>query len=142
MTDRASLIDSFLAARGWDGAERTALASDASFRRYERLTLGDRGAVLMDAPPPEENVDAFVAVARHLKSLGRGSEDQRRSSAMIKLCLAERTVLSSLHHRLAGEDVDFDTAVFDLKTIVHAQRLKYAAQRRNRSAVFQALDLP
>ncbi len=36
----------------------------------------------------------------------------------------------------------FDTAVFDLKSIVHAQRLKYAAQRRNRSAVFQALDLP
>ena len=36
----------------------------------------------------------------------------------------------------------FDTAVFDLKTIVHAQRLKYVAQRRNRSAVFKALDLP
>lgn len=36
----------------------------------------------------------------------------------------------------------FDTAVFDLKAIAHAQRLKYAAQRRNRSAVFQALDLP
>ena len=36
----------------------------------------------------------------------------------------------------------FDTAVFDLKAIVHAQRLKYAAQRRNRSAVFRALDLP
>jgi guanylate kinase len=36
----------------------------------------------------------------------------------------------------------FDTAVFDLKSIVHAQRLKYAAQRRNRSAVFCALDLP
>ena len=36
----------------------------------------------------------------------------------------------------------FDTAVFDLKSIVHAQRLKYATQRRNRSAVFLALDLP
>ena len=35
----------------------------------------------------------------------------------------------------------FDTAVFDLKTIVHAQRLKYVTQRRNRSAVFRALDL-
>lgn len=35
----------------------------------------------------------------------------------------------------------FDSAVFDLKAIVHAQRLKYAAQRRNRSAVFQALQL-
>ena len=36
----------------------------------------------------------------------------------------------------------FETALFDLKTIVHAQRLKSAAQRQNRSAVFQALDLP
>ena len=35
----------------------------------------------------------------------------------------------------------FETALFDLKTIVHAQRLKYAAQRRSRSAVFDALEL-
>ena len=35
----------------------------------------------------------------------------------------------------------FETALFDLKTIVHAQRLKYSAQRRNKSAVFKALDL-
>ncbi len=75
MTERAELIDSFLAAKGWDGAERTALAGDASFRRYQRLTLGDRGAVLMDAPPPGEDIDAFVAVARHLKSLGFSAPD-------------------------------------------------------------------
>lgn len=35
----------------------------------------------------------------------------------------------------------FESALFDLKAIVHAQRLKYSAQRRNKSAVFQALDL-
>ena len=35
----------------------------------------------------------------------------------------------------------FETALFDLKTIVHSQRLKYAAQRRNKSAVFAALNL-
>jgi len=35
----------------------------------------------------------------------------------------------------------FETALFDLKTVVHSQRLKYAAQRRNKSAVFTALDL-
>ena len=35
----------------------------------------------------------------------------------------------------------FETALFDLKTIVHAQRLKYSAQRRNKSAVFKALDM-
>jgi guanylate kinase len=35
----------------------------------------------------------------------------------------------------------FETALFDLKTVVHSQRLKYAAQARNRSQVFAALDL-
>lgn len=35
----------------------------------------------------------------------------------------------------------FETALFDLKTIVHSQRLKFAAQRRNKSPVFEALGL-
>ena len=35
----------------------------------------------------------------------------------------------------------FETALFDLKTVVHSQRLKYAAQRRNKSQVFAALDI-
>jgi guanylate kinase len=35
----------------------------------------------------------------------------------------------------------FETALFDLKTIVHSHRLKYAAQRRSRAAVFAALGL-
>ena len=35
----------------------------------------------------------------------------------------------------------FETALFDLKTVVHSQRLRYAAQRRNKSQVFSALGL-
>jgi guanylate kinase len=35
----------------------------------------------------------------------------------------------------------FETALFDLKTVVHSQRLKYAAQKRNKSQVFAALNL-
>lgn len=35
----------------------------------------------------------------------------------------------------------FEAAVFDLKTIVHSQRLRYSAQRRSKPAVFSALDL-
>ena len=35
----------------------------------------------------------------------------------------------------------FETALFDLKTVVHSQRLKYAAQLRNKSAVFAALNI-
>jgi hypothetical protein len=38
-------------------------------------------------------------------------------------------------------DRNFETALFDLKTVVHSQRLKYAAQRRNKSQVFAALNL-
>ena len=51
-------------------------------------------------------------------------------------------VAQARHFDFVVVNAVFDTAVFDLKTIAHAQRLKYAAQRRNRSAVFQALDLP
>ncbi len=35
----------------------------------------------------------------------------------------------------------FETALFDLKTVVHSQRLKYAAQQRSKSQVFASLDL-
>ena len=36
----------------------------------------------------------------------------------------------------------FERAVFDLKTIVHAQRLKFSAQRRARADTFDALCIP
>ncbi len=35
----------------------------------------------------------------------------------------------------------FERALFDLKTIIHAQRLKYIAQRRSRSDTFKALHI-
>lgn len=36
----------------------------------------------------------------------------------------------------------FDRALFDLKAIVHAQRLKFAAQRRARAQTFKSLNIP
>ena len=36
----------------------------------------------------------------------------------------------------------FERALFDLKAIVHAQRLRYAAQRQARVEVFTGLDIP
>ena len=35
----------------------------------------------------------------------------------------------------------FERALFDLKAVVHAQRLKYAAQRRARANTFQSLNI-
>ena len=36
----------------------------------------------------------------------------------------------------------FELALFDLKTIVHAQRLKFSAQKRVRAGTFQSLNIP
>lgn len=35
----------------------------------------------------------------------------------------------------------FETALFDLKAIIHAQRLRYAAQRSTHAATFQSLNI-
>jgi aminoglycoside/choline kinase family phosphotransferase len=45
-------------------------SSDASFRRYFRVFLSDRTAVVMDAPPDRENVKPFIQVAGLLRSAG------------------------------------------------------------------------
>lgn len=44
----------------------SALAGDASFRRYFRVSDGARKAVLMDAPPPHEDPQPFLKIARYL----------------------------------------------------------------------------
>ncbi|MCU9848059.1 phosphotransferase [Defluviimonas sp. WL0024] len=71
MADRADLTQRFLAAAGWDGADRSALAGDASARRYERLRLDGRPAVLMDAPPERgEGTERFARMADWLSGQG------------------------------------------------------------------------
>ena len=69
MSERAEHIRSFLAQAGWADVPRRPLAGDASFRRYERLAAPSRRAVLMDAPPPHEDVRPFLKVARLLQRL-------------------------------------------------------------------------
>lgn len=68
--ERDDIIARFLKENGWGNAERSLLAGDASFRRYDRIVDGEKRAVLMDAPPPEEDVRPFVLIARHLTGLG------------------------------------------------------------------------
>lgn len=63
-------IDNFLAGAGWSGAEVEPLAGDASFRRYFRIIKGDKSAMLMDAPPPNEDPRPFLRAARWLDNNG------------------------------------------------------------------------
>jgi aminoglycoside/choline kinase family phosphotransferase len=67
MRTRSDIIDDFLARSGWQGARRSPLAGDASFRRYERVTGQGRQAVLMDAPPEKEDLRPFIQVGGYLQ---------------------------------------------------------------------------
>jgi aminoglycoside/choline kinase family phosphotransferase len=69
MTPPAS-APAFLERAGWGGARILPLAGDASFRRYFRVIATQGSAVLMDAPPPHEDVRPFLHVADHLQALG------------------------------------------------------------------------
>ncbi|MEO1045114.1 MAG: phosphotransferase [Pseudomonadota bacterium] len=69
--DDDRLIQDFLAVAGWNGAEIFPIPGDASFRRYYRVRHGDSAdglgrAILMVAPPPEENVAPFLDIAAYL----------------------------------------------------------------------------
>ena len=63
---REASIAAFLRANGFAPEDAQPLAQDASFRRYLRLK---GGAVLMDAPPPEDT-RPFLRIAAHLAALG------------------------------------------------------------------------
>lgn len=64
-------IDSFLDSAGWGGAAIEPLPGDASFRRYFRIArAGGQTAMLMDAPPPNEDPGPFIDVARWLTQHG------------------------------------------------------------------------
>jgi len=66
MSARDAAIDAFLATAGWAAARRVTLAGDASLRRYWRLDRAGECAVLMDAPPPHEDVRPFARIAHLL----------------------------------------------------------------------------
>ncbi len=45
-------------------------SSDASFRRYFRITLPEQQLIVMDAPPDKENIEQFIKVAELLRFSG------------------------------------------------------------------------
>ncbi len=58
-----------------------------------------------------------------------------------RMANAREEVAQAKHFDFVIINALFETALFDLKTVVHSQRLSYAAQRRNKSQVFVALGL-
>ncbi len=70
----------------------------------------------------------------------RGEDSAEGIELRLKNAAAEMTQAREFDFVIINEL--FERAVFDLKTIVHAQRLKFAAQRRARADTFKALHIP
>ena len=89
-------------------------------------------AILVFILPP-----SWDELAQRLTRRGEDHPDviaQRLANARIEVAQAQ-------HFDFVIINALFETALFDLKAIVHSQRLKYAAQRRSKPAVFAALNL-
>jgi hypothetical protein len=69
--DRLEALDAWLArALGDRGFGREPASADASFRRYFRVTAGERTWIAMDAPPEREDCRPFVKVAGLMRAAG------------------------------------------------------------------------
>ena len=99
-TSRPDQLKSFLEAAGWSGAKRRSLAGDASFRRYDRVTLGPRKAVLMDALPDKEDIRPFLTIAKHLRSLGYSAPEIFAEAVKEGFILLEDLGDTTFTHRL------------------------------------------
>ena len=122
MPERDQRIAAFLAANRWDRAERRPLSGDASFRRYERLVNGARRAVLMDAPPPHEDVRPFVRLARHLRDLGLSAPEILAEDPDTGLLLLEDLGDDTYTRMLAGGGDEHALYALAVDVLVHLHR--------------------
>jgi guanylate kinase len=72
--------------------------------------------------------------------LTRRGEDRPEVIAT-RMANAREEVAQARHFDFVIVNSLFETALFDLKTVVHSQRLKYVAQRRAKSQVFASLGI-
>lgn len=80
----------FLKGAGWGHAVVSPVAGDASFRRYFRVACdGGRKAILMHAPPPEENIAPFLNVTYYLRGHDFRAPEIYASDAVTGLLLLE-----------------------------------------------------
>jgi guanylate kinase len=75
-----------------------------------------------------------------LQRLHRRGEDPAEAIET-RMANAREEIAQARHFDYVVINALFETALFDLKAIVHAQRLKYARQQSTKAAVFHALGL-
>ena len=128
MADRADFIESFVEKAGWHDVRRSPLAGDASFRRYERVSANGDSCVLMDAPPPHEDVRPFLLLAGHLRNLGYSAPRVLAQDAENGLVLLEDLGDDTYTRALAAgaDERELYEHAIDLLIDLHSQHLVVA----------------
>lgn len=151
-SEREAAKAAFLAAHGFGDARRELMSGDASTRVYERLFLPDgTRRIFMDQPPRAETapcppeatreerialgfnaayrlasgrVDAFVACARYLKSLGLSAPEVESFDAAAGLAVLEDLGDDLYAARIAagGDEAELYDAAIDALVVLHAAR--------------------
>ncbi len=68
--DRSTIMEGFIENSSWNGSKIVTLKQDVSVRKFFRLILGDKTAILMDARPPLEDTAMFEFMRNKFDKLG------------------------------------------------------------------------
>jgi aminoglycoside/choline kinase family phosphotransferase len=114
---RAESEQAFILAQGWGAATVQRLPGDASFRRYSRLSLDGATAMLMDAPPPQENVTPFLTVASLLQQAGLAAPQILAADSAEGFLLLE-DFGDATYTRILAAEPEAETPLYQLATDV------------------------
>ena len=105
---------------------------------FRRLGASRREARLEDVGA---SADAYRArcLANDMRLERRGEDAPDVIELRLKNAAVEMAQASKFDFVIINEL--FERALFDMKAVVHAQRLKYAAQRRARADTFHSLNI-
>ena len=103
----ARWLDAIAPRHALDRSTLRAASSDASFRRYYRLDGASASFIVMDAPPPQEDVRPFVRVAALLQAAGlnapRVLEQDVAQGFLLLTDLGQRLYLDALRDASAAD---------------------------------------
>jgi len=143
--DRAERMQAFLAGCGMAAAAVRPLAADASFRSYHRVHATDgRVLVLMDAPPPAEDVRPFMRIAALLAEWNLSAPEVLAADAENGFLLLEDLgddLFSQLIQSRAVPEEQLYGAAIDVLIALHARPAPPDLARHDAATLLAEVEL-
>ncbi len=142
MTERGEFVEWAEVHRNLYGTSRAAIEQRVNGGHDVVLEIDWQGALQIKRLLPNAVLIFLLPPSwdELLLRLQRRGEDGAEAIAR-RMAAARIEVSQARHFDFVIINTLFEAALFDLRAIVHSQRLKYAALQRSKPAVFAALDL-